>query len=478
MCRSALLRVMRGGRLMDKQRLELGFSRLMEQPGSDPATVQLLSSWLAESSILDRLRINPYSVAESTQFAVQPLVNAFLLGTQVDLFDLSWEVHCPRCNMLSEWFDSVAHARAQSSCPMCEYSFGVDLSDRMEVTFSLNRAIENLGFPPVCLPPAVLRPVGNLACPNGQTVRTIEQIGPGQYRYYCPLTLSKGVLEVAGEPCDELQSVKLTQLAGKEIVPKLTTVRPGRIEFVLHNIGHPFSGLWVHSNVLSADLPLSSLKRRLTGLDVLHNPIYQRLFGKQVLSARERLQISSVTVVFTDIAGSTRMYEEIGDPLAYNLVRDHFEIIQRVFESHGGRLVKTIGDAVMASFLSNRDALRAVDEAHRQLDDYNQHVPAAHQIRLRFGMHRGPAILVNLNGQMDYFGRTVNRAARVQSVARSDELSVSEAVYEDPDFQAECRSSAWSDFRQSVEDLKGISGRHRVYTAQRQSNIPKGIGST
>jgi class 3 adenylate cyclase len=202
---------------------------------------------------------------------------------------------------------------------------------------------------------------------------------------------------------------------------------------------------------------------------VLHYPIYQRLFGDQVLSSRERLQISSVTVVFTDIAGSTRMYEEIGDPLAYNLVRDHFEIIQRVFESHGARLLKTIGDAVMASFLSNRDALRAADEAHHQLDDYNQHVPVEHQIRLRFGMHRGPAILVNLNGQMDYFGRTVNPAARVQSVARSDELSVSEEVYQDPDFQAECRSSAWSDFRKSVEDLKGISGRHRVYTTQRQS---------
>jgi class 3 adenylate cyclase len=459
---------------MDKQRLEQGFARLLQQPGVDPVTVKSLASWMEASSILDRLRINPYSVAESQQLAVQPLVSAFLLGTQVDLFDLSWEVHCPRCNMLSERFDSVAHARGQSSCPMCEYSFGVDLSDRMEVTFALNRAIEDLGFPPVCLPPAVLQPVGNLACPNGQTVSTIEQLALGQYRYFCPLTLGKGVLTVAGEPCDELQSVKLTQLAGKEIVPKTATVRPGRIELVLHNIGHPFSGLWVHADVLPADLPLSSLKRRLTGLEVLHYPIYQQLFGDQVLSARERLQVSSVTVVFTDITGSTRMYEEIGDPLAYNLVRDHFEIIQRVFESCGGRLVKTIGDAVMASFLSNRDALRATDEAHRQLDAYNQQIPVAHQMRLRFGMHRGPAILVSLNGQLDYFGRTVNRAARVQSVARSDELSVSEEVYHDPDFQAQCRSSAWSDFRKSVEDLRGISGSHRVYTAQRQSTIPKG----
>lgn len=101
----------------------------------------------------------------------------------MDLFDLSWELHCPRCNMLSERFDSVAHAHKLSSCPMCEFSFGVDRSERMEVIFTLNRAIEDLGFPPLCFPSAVLQPVGNLACPNGQTVSTVEQLEPGQYRY-------------------------------------------------------------------------------------------------------------------------------------------------------------------------------------------------------------------------------------------------------------------------------------------------------
>jgi class 3 adenylate cyclase len=456
-----------GEQAMDTQRLDLCFSRLAQLREVDAATVHSLARWIAESSPIDRLRINPYSVAESKQLDVKPLVSAFLLGTQTELFDLSWEVHCPRCNMLTEHFASVAQAREQSSCPMCEFSFRADLSDRIEVTFSLNRAIEDLGFPPICLPPAVLKPIGGVACPQGQIVTIVEQLATGQYRYYCPLTLSKGVLEVAGEPSEETQSVNLTQQAGRVLSPSAVTVRPGRVQFVLSNVGHPVSGLWVHTNVLLEDIPVSSLKRRLSGLELLHYPIYQRLFGDRVLSARERLQVSSITVVFTDITGSTRMYEEIGDPMAYNLVRDHFEIIQRVFESIGGRLVKTIGDAVMASFLSNRAALRAIEEAQRQLDKYNQTVPAAQQIHLRFGMHRGPAIVVNMNGQLDYFGRTVNKAARVQTVARSDELSVSEEVFLDPDFQAACSGSSWSDFRKSVEDLRGIAGSQRVYTAQR-----------
>ena len=85
---------------MDTQRLDLCFSRLAQLREVDAATVHSLARWIAESSPIDRLRINPYSVAESKQLDVKPLVSAFLLGTQTELFDLSWEVHFPRCRIL------------------------------------------------------------------------------------------------------------------------------------------------------------------------------------------------------------------------------------------------------------------------------------------------------------------------------------------------------------------------------------------
>lgn len=206
--------------------------------------------------------------------------------------------------------------------------------------------------------------------------------------------------------------------------------------------------------------------RRMSGLELIHHPEYAKLFGKRALSQRERLRITSVTIVFTDIAGSTRMYEQIGDADAYNLVRDHFEFLIEATEKHGGTVLKTIGDAVMASFLSNRAALLAIDEAMQKLNAYNKALPEDRHIRLRFGLHTGPAILVTLNERLDYFGRTVNKAARIQSVARSDELSVSQEVFTDRDFQSLKPQLAWSDFRESAEDLKGIAGRQLVYTAR------------
>ncbi|HUM41247.1 MAG TPA: hypothetical protein PKJ04_15995, partial [Nitrospira sp.] len=59
---------------------------------------------------------------------------------------------------------------------------------------------------------------------------------------------------------------------------------------------------------------------------------------------------------------------------------------------------------------------------------------------------------------------TINKAARIQSVARSDELSVSEEVHADAEFQDSLKRLSWSPFRESMEDLKGIAGGQRVYT--------------
>jgi class 3 adenylate cyclase len=450
---------------MDAERLENYLVQLRRNEDTDQETLSALESWIKETSALERMRINPYIVAAAQQRPVRSLVAEFLKGAHVGLFDLNWEIHCAHCNMITEHLARLSDATERSVCPMCQFSFSADFSDRVEVTFSLNRAIEDIGLPPFCSPPPILQSRYNLVCSLGQTSSAVVTLEPGIYRYFCPITLTKGILKVEGEPLHEVQEINLTQLSGRAFDLQDLTLRPGPIRIVLTNRGHDVSGLYLHSDVLPGELPLSELPQRLTGLEVIHYPEYQRFFSDRVLSARERMRIASVTVVFTDLTGSTRMYEQIGDPDAYNLVRDHFEILTRSVEKYGGVLIKTIGDAVMASFLSNRAALLAMDESMQQLRQYNQQLSGERRIHLRAGIHRGTAILVTLNDQIDYFGRTINKAARIQSVARGDELSVSAEVYEDADFQSSMNDLGWSPFRESIEDLKGIAGGQRVYTA-------------
>lgn len=449
---------------MNLERLENYLEQLRRRDDADHETLSALSAWLKETNAFERVRINPYVVAAAKQLHVRSLVPELLKGAYIGLFNLNWDIHCTHCNMITERFIGLSEAREQSSCPMCQFTFTADFSERVEVSFTLNRAIEDIALPPVCSPPESLQPKFIIPCAPGQTNSAVETLPPGVYRYLCPITRAKGILTVAGEPESEVQTLALTQLSGRGFDVQDVQLRPGPIRISLTNQGPMFSGLYLHSDVLPSAIPPSALPQRLSGLEVIHYPEYQRLFSDKVLSARERMRIAAVTVAFTDLTGSTRMYEQIGDAEAYNLVRDHFEILIAAVEKHEGVLIKTIGDAVMASFLSNRAALLAMGEAMQRFRNYNRQLPADRRIHLRAGIHRGTAILVTLNDQIDYFGRTINKAARIQSVARGDELAVSEDVHGDAEFQDCVKQLGWPPFRESIEDLKGISGGQRVYT--------------
>lgn len=217
---------------------------------------------------------------------------------------------------------------------------------------------------------------------------------------------------------------------------------------------------------LPDELTLEQLPLRLSGIQLLHHPDYKRLFGEQVISERERVQIQAITIMFTDITGSTRMYETLGDAKAYNIVRDHFEIFFESIEKYGGKVIKTIGDAVMASFPSNEQAIIVAADAMTNFREYNKSRQEEECIKVKIGIHRGTALLVNLNNSLDYFGTTVNKAARIGDLAKNDEVAFSEEVYQDQAFLTALKAAGVSEIQKRVEDLKGMNGGQVVYTAR------------
>ena len=95
---------------------------------------------------------------------------------------------------------------------------------------------------------------------------------------------------------------------------------------------------------------------------------------------------------------------------------------------HRGAVVKTIGDACMGAFTSPLDAVRASREIHDTFSPARKDTP----IRLRISLNTGPCIAVRLNANMDYFGGTVNIAAKLQSLAEAWQVAMSEATYASP----------------------------------------------
>jgi class 3 adenylate cyclase len=120
----------------------------------------------------------------------------------------------------------------------------------------------------------------------------------------------------------------------------------------------------------------------------------------------------------------------VGDAPAYGSVAEHFDVLRAAIAAEGGGIVKTIGDAVMAAFRRPVAAVRALAEAQRVLADPPE---GQRPLHLKVGIHVGPCLAVTLNGRLDYFGSTVNAAARIVGLSSGTDVVVSAAVRSDPE---------------------------------------------
>jgi class 3 adenylate cyclase len=169
--------------------------------------------------------------------------------------------------------------------------------------------------------------------------------------------------------------------------------------------------------------------------------------------------VKRLALLFTDLQGSTALYERIGDMKAFDLVRLHFGYLRECIARNSGALVKTIGDAVMASFVDPLDALRAALEMRTRIAQFNAEA-GGDQIALKVGLHSGACLAVTLNDRLDYFGQTVNIAARVQALAEAGEIVVTDEVLSVPgaaDLVVDLS------IERNTVPLKGVAGEVRVH---------------
>jgi class 3 adenylate cyclase len=144
----------------------------------------------------------------------------------------------------------------------------------------------------------------------------------------------------------------------------------------------------------------------------------------------QRLKITSLTFLFTDLKGSTALYERVGDLVAYDLVRQHFRVLQEIVASEAGAIVKTIGDAVMATFPTPDRALTAALRMREAMQQINFE-RGSEDLLLKIGIHEGPCLAVTFNDRQDYFGQTVNMAARVQGLATTRSIFATRSIVAD-----------------------------------------------
>lgn len=161
-----------------------------------------------------------------------------------------------------------------------------------------------------------------------------------------------------------------------------------------------------------------------------------------------------VTVMFTDMVGSTTFFANRGAIAGRALLQRHNDIIFSLVKGEGGEIVKTLGDGVLCSFSNAYNAVRASVEIQKALASYNANARAGEDIHIRIGIDTGPAIFEKGN----FFGDTIALAARVQGIAEPDEILISERTFEKLDLQLKERCQKIGE-----KQLRGFNKKHCLY---------------
>ena len=130
----------------------------------------------------------------------------------------------------------------------------------------------------------------------------------------------------------------------------------------------------------------------------------------------------TVTFVFTDIEGSTRLLQEVGDETYGRVAGDHRRIVRETFGARGGTEIDTQGDAFFFSFPRARDAVAAAVDAQRALQDHEW--PEGREVSVRMGIHTGEPHV----GEEGYLGLDVVRAARISAAGHGGQILISETT--------------------------------------------------
>jgi class 3 adenylate cyclase len=400
-------------------------SEAVIRQGTNADLMARLEDFLEKADELSIQRIRPYALADRWHLDRRAVLEMFLRATRAGILDMSWDLLCPSCRGTTEGHTNLGDVRGTSHCNTCQIDFTVNFDHNIEVIFRPNPAVREVD----------LEIAFCAGSPQLQPHMVMSQTLSALHSLPVPIELERGryTLRASNVP----GSVAL--FADADGTPQ-TDLRvssfgwpPEQQRVSLHPTLNLVNATEVETTFQLERTTWSD--ESSTAADVTALQVFRDLFASEVVRPGEEISIGSVTLMFTDLRDSTRMYRVIGDASAFGRVREHFEILENAIAAQGGSIVKTMGDAVMATFRHPIDALKSVWQAQAAIAKRGEPL-----LWLKAGLHKGPCIVVNLNDRLDYFGSTVNIAARLPNFSQGGELVFSDVFYEDPeirDFLAE-----------------------------------------
>jgi class 3 adenylate cyclase len=390
------------------------------QQGTDPLLLARLEDFLDRADELSVQHIRPYALADRWGVKRRAVLEMFLRATRAGILDMSWDLLCPSCRGTTEGHSNLGDVRGRSHCNTCQIDFTVNFDHNVEVVFKPNPSMRKVDFAAAfCVGSPQLQPhvVMSQSLAPLRSLPVHLQLERG--RYTLRASNVPGSISLAADTDGSSKSdIRVTSF-GWPPEGRIVSLQP---ILTLINATDADQSFQLERTAWS--------DQASTAADVTALQVFRDLFASEVVRPGEEISIGSVTLMFTDLRDSTRLYRRIGDASAFGRVREHFAVLEQAIAFEGGALVNTMGDSVMATFRHPIAALRAVWNAQSKIAEYGEPM-----LWLKVGLHQGPCIVVNLNDRLDYFGSTVNITARLPAFSQGGELVFTEEINDDLEVQ-------------------------------------------
>jgi class 3 adenylate cyclase len=451
---------------------------------ADPAVAEVIEKLARTASDRALNRVNALEFAARHGFSEDRVLSTFVHASRLGLFDMSWNMLCPGCGGVLDASATLKSLdKADYPCAICAADYSPSLDEMVEVSFTVNPRVRRIAaHDPDRLPmygylrelfwssgmditdadfDAMLDKImlDSVELPAGEKCILSVQLPEAFVIVFDPVTHSAQFIDAKGAPTRERR--ELTVVYNKVHSHSSTVeMQPGPLRLTLENRTdrRVLTGLFIAGDDLHH--AISSRKPFLTAKRLLTNQAFQDIYRTDALDVNQRLRITSLTVLFSDLKGSTELYERVGDLVAYDLVQSHFRVLNEAVAMESGAVVKTIGDAVMATFPTPERGLAAA----LRMREAMRHVGSARadDLTVKIGLHEGPCLAVMLNDRLDYFGQTVNIAARVQGLCQSRSIFATKPVVEPPQAARILSAAGLVPVPQNTH-LRGISDALTVY---------------
>jgi len=413
--------------------------RLAELAGTAvrPELIGLLKERIVEGSDDQLTGMRPFAIAGLWGADRLEVLRLFLHATSAGLLQLRWELMCPNCRVPKAETGSLTELPVRFHCDTCGISYDADLDQRVELRFSVHPAIRKADGLSYCIGGPLRMPhtlAQQYIRPHEDRQVDLALTGPVQLR----TVRAARRLPLAPGPADSrARDITITYADGRWVGPHSLTRDdglsvPGGSRLVLRN--------QTSGPILATIEDLAWTSEATSAALVTTLQEFRDLFSSEVLAPGRQLAVSHVAFLFSDLKGSTQLYEGIGDAAAYSRVSRHFDFIRQAVGRGGGSVIKTMGDGVMCVFYRLDDALGTAIQLQAQVTSWCRDLGIDPPLALKIGLHHGPAIAMTANDHLDYFGRTVNLAARLADQSRGGDVVVL------GDVLGQAAQSAWRGF--------------------------------